>query len=220
MGFELALAAIAVIALGLGGFAVLGDGWRKRGCPACGKTDPRWTYARKDGERDQRYSFNPRFCPACGWSSVRELDDSVDPALTLTVSAGGAAVVPVAVRNNKAWGDSAEETHLIAAAIERIARQSGPAARRDALDNALREVTSTRGQQALIDQASRIEVHTVITQARRLPPARREQKIVDALERLTSDPYDDALQREAIALLKRVLADARAPLPDTATWVR
>jgi hypothetical protein len=217
VGFGLALGLIILIALAFGGLAkqqLLAP--TADHCPACARGRIRWTYARKDGGRDQRYSFNPQFCPACGWSTVAELDESVDPALTVNVSAGGAAVVPVAVRTERrAFGTTPEESHLIAAALERIARQSGPAARREALDSALDTIASGAGRAALIDQASRIEVHTVVSQARRLPAGRREQKIVEALERLKADPYDDALQHEAIALLTRVLADERAPLPDT-----
>jgi hypothetical protein len=221
MGFALGVGLIILLALAFAGVA---RGWLLDAggdrCPVCARGRVRWTFARKDGGRDQRYSFNPQFCPACGWSTVAELDESVDPALTLTVSAGGAAVVPVAVRTpSRAFGQTPEESHLIAAALERIARQSGPAARRDALDNALADVRSADGRAALIEPASRIEVHTVVSQAKKLPPGRREKKIEDALERLLADPYDDALQHEAIALLRRILADERAPLPDTSQLV-
>lgn len=188
-------------------------------CPACQLANTRWTFARQDGRRDLRYSFNPMFCPHCGWSSETALDDSVRPALSLSVAASGLSAVPVVVRAQGPRGGTPKETHLIAAALERIARQSGRKARLDVLKRALQDVQTAKGQQALIDHASRIEVHDLVARLPAMPAKRRRRELQTALQRLHDDDHSDRLQVEAIDQLRRLLDDevrrARQPSAET-----
>jgi hypothetical protein len=109
---------------------------------------------------------------------------------------------------NCTLGQQRAMSALVASTLERLESAKGPAARRNALAQALTEIPAGPDRQRLLLEASRIEVDAVLTKVDGLKTASAKRRHLEAaLTALKADDLPDELQAEEQRWLEDALAE-------------
>jgi hypothetical protein len=121
-------------------------------------------------------------------------------ALVGSADRGAASSVPGAVQA------AHPDEQLFRRAIEQLERLKGPAARRNALDGALRGLQQQHMRERLLLEASRIEVNAVLDKVDGLKTVdAKRRNLLTAIEQLENDPVPDHLQAQQLGWLRDAL---------------
>jgi hypothetical protein len=169
-----------VVALGFAAWATT-----RGACPRCGQRALRWTYARKDRGPDLRYSKNPRYCAACGWT---EGEDAGDDGLR-QLTAGSRDGLPIAVPLDVDRPETDEEVRRVEAALQRMADRGAASARRTIAASTRKSLDSARALDELERGAAEVELGYSLAAVEEGAELQAESEILrDRLERLGVPP--------------------------------
>lgn len=212
------LAALVVVVAVAGGLALQSAEHRKAAAmcsPSCVQASRAVDYLGWSGSLHTFEVSSPRYASEFLQANLKKVVNLRPEARELLqADAGQKPARASSRRNGSSRAEAPEissrrgELDLLASAVARLESLKGPAARRTALEAALRSIASPEIQERLLLEASKIEVQAALDRVDGLKtPAAKRRTLQSALDDVRQDPIPDELQAQQIAWLEDALAE-------------
>ncbi len=172
--------------------------------PGCCEAKPAVAYIGWDGSVQSFEITSPTFAATFMQINQRKLVNATPEALDLIASTNASKALAPIARPPQLPRDASEDDLL--RWVSKIEGLKGPAARRTALDSALKQIDRADLRDRLMLEASKIEVQAALEKADSLKTvAAKKRALQSALESILSDRVPDHLQSEQIRWLEDAL---------------